>query len=209
MDFGRILMMHDVDMALDAALPRDENGCGVRSGTAMTLTEGAEGDTRSWKILYWSDEANKTCGGLYAELTCRVYCKADEGFSLTVRDGAVCLAPTDADDEYQHWIQDKRPGNRIKDMEGYPAFVLVNRVTGDAIMGSDGDGHPPSGARAIQSLLPGRFGAVDDEPRHGSRLPVHPLGGQHLHQSRCHRGQQGQRPGARRQQPRPIVLARG
>ncbi|CAL5048554.1 unnamed protein product [Urochloa decumbens] len=141
-EFGSIRMMHDVDLGLDAALPRGEDGGGVRDGTGITLTEGRDGDTRSWKILYWSDEANMTCGGLYAEPTCRIYCKADEGFSLTVRDGAVCLAPTDADDEYQHWIQDKRPGNRIRDMEGYPAFVLVNRVTGDAIDASVGQGNP-------------------------------------------------------------------
>ena len=151
-DFGCIRMMHDVDMGLDAALPRGEDG--VRDGTGITLTEGAEaeGDTRSWKIVFWSEEANKTCAGLYAEPTCRIYCKADEGFSLTVRDGAVCLAPTDADDDYQHWIQDKRPGNRIKDLEGYPAFVLVNRVTGDAMDASVGRGNPVSKRSPLLNL---------------------------------------------------------
>lgn len=149
-DFGRIRMMYDVDMGLDAALPRDDGG--VRDGTGITLTEGAEGDTRSWKIVYWSEEANRTCAGLYAEPTCRIYCKVDEGFNLAVRDGAVCLAPTDADDEYQHWIQDKRPGNRIRDKEGYPAFVLVNRATGDAIDASVDQGSPVSKRSPVLNL---------------------------------------------------------
>ncbi|RCV21244.1 hypothetical protein SETIT_4G123500v2 [Setaria italica] len=124
-EFGCIRMMHDVDLTLDAALPCNEDGGGVRDGTAITLTEGANGDTRSWKILSRSDEGR-------------------EGFSLTVRDGAVCLAPADANNEYQHWIQDKRPGNRIRDLEGYPAFVLVNKVTGDVIDASVGQGNPGS-----------------------------------------------------------------
>ncbi|XP_039843392.1 ricin B-like lectin R40C1 [Panicum virgatum] len=92
-DFGRIRLLHDVDMVLDA-LPRDEDdGGGVRDGTTITLTEWAGGSTQSWKILYWSVEANKTCGGLFSEPTCRIYCKADESRSHTVRQGAVCLAP--------------------------------------------------------------------------------------------------------------------
>lgn len=138
-DLGRIRMIHNVDMGLDALLG-DEEGGSLRDATALTLTKRAGGDTQSWKILYWSDEANETCGGLYSQPTCRIYCMADERFSLTVHDGAICLAPTDADDEYQHWIQDTRPGNWIKDMDGYPPFALVNRVTGDAIS-SNGDGH--------------------------------------------------------------------
>ena len=150
-DFGRIRMLHNFDMVLDA-LPRDKDGGGVRDGTTITLTEWAEGGTQSWKILYWSDEANKTCGGLFYEPTCRIYCKADESCSLTVRQGAVCLAPTDADDEYQHWIQEKRLGNRIRDLEGYPAFVLVNRVTGDAIDGSTDQGNPVSNHSPLFNL---------------------------------------------------------
>ncbi|GJN00042.1 hypothetical protein PR202_ga17191 [Eleusine coracana subsp. coracana] len=73
-------------------------------GAAVVLTD-VEGDSRSdgqqWKT-------------------------ADEGFSITVRDGVVCLAPTDPGDEYQHWIVDKRP-HMIRDIDGSPAFVLVNK----------------------------------------------------------------------------------
>ncbi|XP_039820888.1 ricin B-like lectin R40C1 isoform X2 [Panicum virgatum] len=134
-DFGRIRMMHDVGFGLDASPGGDD-------GAALFLSNRTGGDTRSWKILFWNDEANSPLAGLEAEPTCRIYCKADEGFSVTICDGNICLAPTDPDDVYQHWIQDKRPGNMIRDEDGYPAFALVNKVTGDAIRGSEGDGRP-------------------------------------------------------------------
>ncbi|TKW33780.1 hypothetical protein SEVIR_2G261900v4 [Setaria viridis] len=137
-DFGCIRMMHDVCFRLDAFTIDDEGE--YHDGTTLVLSDLAGGDTRSWKILYWNDEANTTLAGLEAEPTCRIYCKADESFSVTICDGAVCLAPTDPNDVYQHWIQDKRPGNMIKDQDGYPVFALVNRVTGDAIRGSERDG---------------------------------------------------------------------
>uniref|UniRef100_A0A453I6F8 Ricin B lectin domain-containing protein n=1 Tax=Aegilops tauschii subsp. strangulata TaxID=200361 RepID=A0A453I6F8_AEGTS len=76
------------------------------------------------------------------EPTVRIFCKADDGFSATVRNGAVVLAPTNPRDEYQHWFKDMRHSNRIKDEEGYPAFALVNKVTGEAIKHSQGEGHP-------------------------------------------------------------------
>nr|CAB3470301.1 unnamed protein product [Digitaria exilis] len=57
-EFGRIRMINNVDMGLDALLG-DEEGGGLRDGTALTLTKRAGGDTQSWKILYWSDEANE------------------------------------------------------------------------------------------------------------------------------------------------------
>jgi len=131
-DFGRIRMMHDVGFGLDASPGGDD-------GAALFLSNLTGGDTRSWKVLFWNDEANSPLAGLEAEPTCRIYCKADEGFSVTICDGNICLAPTDPDDVYQHWIQDKRPGNMIRDEDGYPAFALVNKVTGDAIRGSKGD----------------------------------------------------------------------
>ncbi|MCH1923015.1 hypothetical protein L9G15_26750, partial [Shewanella sp. A3A] len=43
---------------------------------------------------------------------------------------------------YQHWIKDMRHSNKIRDEEGYPAFALVNKVTGEAIKHSTGQGHP-------------------------------------------------------------------
>ncbi|CAL5047296.1 unnamed protein product [Urochloa decumbens] len=162
-EFGCIRPMHNVRMGLDAfpgdgddeeedsADDDEEDGAdGDEEGedlgnkdhgsATIVLSPWARGDTQCWKILYWDDEANTTLAGLEAEPTCRIYCKAGEGFSVTVRDGTVCVAPTDADDVYQHWIQDTRPGSMIKDQDGFPAFALVNRVTGDAIRGSEGDG---------------------------------------------------------------------
>ena len=41
----------------------------------------------------------------------------------------------------QHWIKDMRHGNKIQDEEGYPAFALVNKVTGECIKHSTGQGH--------------------------------------------------------------------
>ncbi|CAN6200308.1 unnamed protein product [Urochloa humidicola] len=79
---------------------------------------------------------------LASEATVRIYCKADDGYSLTVRNGAVCLAPTNPRDDFQHWVKDMRHSTSIKDEEGYPAFALVNKVTGEAIKHSIGQSHP-------------------------------------------------------------------
>ncbi|KAG2639133.1 hypothetical protein PVAP13_2NG633400 [Panicum virgatum] len=79
---------------------------------------------------------------LASEATVRVYCKADEGYSLTVRNGTVCLAPTNPRDDLPYWVKDMRRSASIKDEEGYPAFALVNRATGEAIKHSLGQGHP-------------------------------------------------------------------
>ncbi|KAL6896855.1 hypothetical protein ACP4OV_007427 [Aristida adscensionis] len=79
---------------------------------------------------------------LASEATVRVYCKAGEDYSLTVRNGTVCLAPTNPRDEFQHWVKDMRHSTSIKDEEGYPAFALVNKVTGEAIKHSLGQSHP-------------------------------------------------------------------
>ncbi|KAJ1292465.1 hypothetical protein BS78_02G393500 [Paspalum vaginatum] len=81
-------------------------------------------------------------GELASEPTVRVYCKAGDGYSLTVRNGTVCLAPTNPRDDFQHWVKDMRHSTRIKDEEGYPAFALVNKVTGEAIKHSLGQSHP-------------------------------------------------------------------
>nr|CAB3467785.1 unnamed protein product [Digitaria exilis] len=109
-EFGSIRPMHNVRFGLDA-IPIDGEDDDNNSVT-FVLSECTRGDIQSWKILYCNDEANTTLAGLESEPTCR--------------------------DAYQHWIQDKRPGSMIKDGDAYPAFALVNRVTGDAIMGSEG-----------------------------------------------------------------------
>ncbi|CAL5060989.1 unnamed protein product [Urochloa decumbens] len=79
---------------------------------------------------------------LASEPTVRIYCKADDGYSLTVRNGSVCLAPTNPRDDFQHWVKDMRHSTSIKDEEGYPAFALVNKVSGEAIKHSLGQSHP-------------------------------------------------------------------
>ncbi|KAJ3693776.1 hypothetical protein LUZ60_009256 [Juncus effusus] len=74
--------------------------------------------------------------------TVRIYCRAAEDFSLTVRDGHVVLAPADPNDDYQHWIKDMTYSNEVQDEEGHPAFALVNKVTGEALKHSLGESHP-------------------------------------------------------------------
>ncbi|RCV44990.1 hypothetical protein SEVIR_9G421700v4 [Setaria viridis] len=143
--FRCIRMVNNIRLNFDA-LHGDKDHGGVHDGTTVVLWEWAKGDNQSWKILPWGDEAgsagNAPRGGYgHGEPTVRIYCKADEGFSVTVRHGAVCLAPTNPRDEYQHWIKDMRHSNSIKDEEGYPAFALVNKVTGEAIKHSQGEGH--------------------------------------------------------------------
>ncbi|KAF7801504.1 ricin B-like lectin R40G3 [Senna tora] len=74
--------------------------------------------------------------------TVRVFPKAAPNFSLTIRNGNVILAPSDPSDGYQHWYKDEKYSTRVKDEEGFPAFSLVNKVTGEAIKHSIGATHP-------------------------------------------------------------------
>ena len=37
----------------------------------------------------------------------------------------------------QHWIKDMKFSTRVKDEEGYPAMILVNKATGEALKHSD------------------------------------------------------------------------
>ncbi|EEE67835.1 hypothetical protein OsJ_25614 [Oryza sativa Japonica Group] len=85
---------------------------------------------------------NRLPRALASEPTVRILCRADEAYSLTVRNGAVCLAPTNPRDDFQHWVKDMRHSTSIKDEEGYPAFALVNKATGEAIKHSLGQSHP-------------------------------------------------------------------
>nr|CAB3476624.1 unnamed protein product [Digitaria exilis] len=75
--------------------------------------------------------------------TYRIYCKAGEDkYSLACRDGKVCLVPSNRNDETQQWIKDMKYSTRVKDEEGYPAIVLINRATGEALKHSLGQSHP-------------------------------------------------------------------
>ncbi|KAJ6812120.1 ricin B-like lectin R40C1 [Iris pallida] len=74
--------------------------------------------------------------------TVRIYTKAEENYSLTVRNGEVVLAPANPRDEYQHWIKDMRHSTRVKDEEGFPSFALINKATGQALKHSLGPHQP-------------------------------------------------------------------
>lgn len=74
--------------------------------------------------------------------TVKVYCRANPNYAMSVRDGKVVLAPANPRDDYQHWVKDMRWSTSVKDEEGYPAFALVNKATGQAIKHSLGQSHP-------------------------------------------------------------------
>ncbi|KAG2647638.1 hypothetical protein PVAP13_2KG584400 [Panicum virgatum] len=146
--FRCIRMVNNTRLGFDAFHGDKDHG-GVHDGTAVVLWEWCKGENQSWKILPWGPEAdspaagpgNASVAGVPVH-TVRVFCKAGEDYSLTARNGTACLAPTNPRDEYQHWIKDMRHSNRVRDEEGYPAFALVNKVTGEAIKHSTGQGHP-------------------------------------------------------------------
>ncbi|PKU83549.1 hypothetical protein MA16_Dca008236 [Dendrobium catenatum] len=74
--------------------------------------------------------------------TFRIYTKAEENYSLSIREGNVVLVPANPRDEFQHWYKDFRWGNEVKDEEELPAFALINKATGLAIKHSLGPKHP-------------------------------------------------------------------
>ncbi|WOL16347.1 ricin B-like lectin R40G2 [Canna indica] len=61
--------------------------------------------------------------------TVRVFTRAEENYSLSVRNG-------------KHWIKDLRYSTKVKDQEGFPSFALVNKATGEAVKHSIGATHP-------------------------------------------------------------------
>ena len=74
----------------------------------------------------------------------KIFCRASEDYCLAVRDGAVVLAPVNPKDDTQHWLKDMTFSTTVKDDEGMPAFVLVNKGTGLAVKHSVGQSHPVS-----------------------------------------------------------------
>ncbi|KAG0479116.1 hypothetical protein HPP92_013835, partial [Vanilla planifolia] len=81
-------------------------------------------------------------GALNRQPTVRIFTKAEEDFSLSIRDGKVILARKDPQDMYQHWIKDLKYSTKIKDEEGFPAFALVNKASGEALKHSFGPTKP-------------------------------------------------------------------
>lgn len=74
--------------------------------------------------------------------TVRVFCKADTGYSLSIRDHRVILARSDPNDIYQHWFKDEKYSTKVKDEDGFPSFALINKATAQAIKHSIGHTHP-------------------------------------------------------------------
>ncbi|XP_019157514.1 PREDICTED: uncharacterized protein LOC109154096 [Ipomoea nil] len=72
----------------------------------------------------------------------KVYCRAEPNHVLSVRDGKVILARTNPSDPHQHWYKEEKFSTKVKDEEGLPSFVLVNKATGQAIKHSIGATHP-------------------------------------------------------------------
>lgn len=144
--FGFIRTLNDISLKL-AAFNEDH-------GIIVKLSDSCDGDNHLyWKILPWRDEPVVGVGGQ----AIRIYCKANEDFSVTVRNGTVCLAPTDPGDEHQHWVEDTRYGDIIKDKDGFPAIAIVNRATGDAIKKSEGKVGPVSIYPPLSNLLHRKF----------------------------------------------------
>jgi hypothetical protein len=54
----------------------------------------------------------------------------------------------------KYWVKDMRHSASIKDEEGYPAFALVNKVTGEAIKHSLGQSHPVRMRNTVFDLAP-------------------------------------------------------
>ncbi|XP_040385494.1 ricin B-like lectin R40C1 isoform X2 [Oryza brachyantha] len=60
----------------------------------------------------------------------RIYCKGDTGLNMAVRGDKVLLVPADSNDE----SQESDAVGKLTDDEERPAFALVNRTTGQAIV---------------------------------------------------------------------------
>ncbi|KAJ1700357.1 hypothetical protein LUZ63_000136 [Rhynchospora breviuscula] len=67
--------------------------------------------------------------------------KFKEGYNLTIRDGAVLLAPADPKDENQQWRTDSLYAKGAKDQDNFRAFAIVNKATGLAISHGFGSGY--------------------------------------------------------------------
>ncbi|KAK9715184.1 hypothetical protein RND81_06G148200 [Saponaria officinalis] len=64
----------------------------------------------------------------------KIHCKAGgERFAVGIRDGKVVLTHPDQSDLTQHWYKDEKYSTKVKDKEGHPSFMLVNKGTGQAV----------------------------------------------------------------------------
>ncbi|KAF3338192.1 Ricin-type beta-trefoil lectin domain-like protein [Carex littledalei] len=153
--FRCIRMVNNSILVIDAHIDGEEV---VHDGTTIVLWNWCKGTNQSWKIVPYGDEFISNLDyiptGIYTLPganpaycrpfggTVKIYCSANEGYNLTIRNDTVVLGTANPRDPYQHWIKDLRYSTRIKDEEGYPAFALVNQVTGKALKHSLGQSHP-------------------------------------------------------------------
>ncbi|KAH9288179.1 hypothetical protein KI387_032296, partial [Taxus chinensis] len=63
----------------------------------------------------------------------KIYCEANPDYYLANINGNVAMAPANESDPNQQWIMDTSWGVKAKDEAGYPAFALINKVTGQAL----------------------------------------------------------------------------
>ncbi|VAH26301.1 unnamed protein product [Triticum turgidum subsp. durum] len=217
--FRCIRMVNNTRLGFDA-LNGDKDHGGVHDGTTVVLWEWCKGDNQCWKIWPWAEahaavESGATMGNNAHAMgggppvhAVRVFCKAGEDYSLTARNGTVCLAPTNPRDDYQALDQ----GHEAQQQDQGRGRVPCVR-TGE-------HGHrrmhqalhrpgPPREAGAVQPGVPGRVGAVDGEPRRGQGLPLRAHGEQHLPQLRRLPRRQGPRRRPRRHRDRALEVVRG
>lgn len=99
------------------------------SGPAPAPAHGHGGGSNAWDQLL-------------RQPTYRIYCKANEGVCLAIRNGTVLLVTSNENDPSQHWYKDLKYSTKVKDEEGYPAFAIVNKATRQALKHSLGQSHP-------------------------------------------------------------------
>ncbi|KAL9242450.1 hypothetical protein vseg_016443 [Gypsophila vaccaria] len=64
----------------------------------------------------------------------RIECKAGgERYAVGVRDDKLVLTHPNPDDLTQQWCKDERYSTKVKDKDGYPSFILVNKGTAQAV----------------------------------------------------------------------------
>ncbi|KAJ3704299.1 hypothetical protein LUZ61_008004 [Rhynchospora tenuis] len=158
--FKSIRMVNNISLTLDAL------DCKAEDGTIVINWPFWNGDNQIWKMVPYGDEAfPNLIHGVPISLcnpcvpvvfghhhhplaassqppTVKIFCRANEGYNLSIRDGKVVLALANPHDPFQHWIKETRHCTKVKDKEDHPAFALVNKATGEAIKQSLGDIHP-------------------------------------------------------------------
>ncbi|KAJ4768734.1 Ricin B-like lectin R40G2 [Rhynchospora pubera] len=160
--FRCIRMVNNISLTLDALGGHVE----VHDGTSVVNWPCWNGDNQIWKMVSYGYDAipNPIHGApislctpcvpvVFGHHPCplavssqppmvKIFCGANEGYHLSIRDGKVVLASANPHDPFQHWIKEMRHSTKVKDVEGRPAFALVNKSTGEAIKQSLGDRHP-------------------------------------------------------------------